>query len=163
MDGLRQFGTTELFLKASYWVLNKIDQKTSTQQTVPGDYFPRSVDLYRENLERMILLAHFYNFKIGLFLQPLIGVDGKGLTPEEKGYRVDEMPIRVAFYRDARVMLENLRKKYARDGVVSVHDASQCFQNIKETVYEDSGHLNLRGNQIVAEDIVRKLKEKHLL
>lgn len=63
-------------------------------------YFPRSVEMYRANLETMVLLAQYHDFKLGLFLQPIMGVDQKPLSPDERAIPVGDIDARIAFYRD---------------------------------------------------------------
>jgi lysophospholipase L1-like esterase len=156
---LRQWATFETLIKTKEWLANKyrISQKASAPE-----YFPRSVDLYQENLERMICLARFHKFKIALFLQPILSAGGKSLTEEEKRYdriEVSEHP----FYLDAKIMFQHLREKYVRDNNILINDVSECFSDTPDTVYVDSGHLNAKGNTIVANAIVQRLREKNML
>lgn len=156
----------------AFWhLLNRIILKTKTSLRKNSNimdkswaYYPRSVDMYQENLERMILLSKYHGFKIALFLQPLMGIDNKTMTPEENYFNdlTEDLNVRVSFYNDARLMFNKLKEKHYTKGQVCVEDLSRSLQYVKETIYADSAHLTLRGNQIVAQKIVESLKQSNL-
>jgi len=150
----RQLGTVELFLRGSWWVLTRL---TPVRYSTDAEYLPRSSTLHADNWELMILLSHRYHFRIALFLQPLMGIDGKRLTPAEERVPIDELALRKAFYRDTRVRLEELRAKYAGDPTVVIGDLSQCTRDEPDTIYVDSGHLLARGNEVVARSMLPSL------
>jgi hypothetical protein len=126
-------------------------------------YHAQSVAMYVENIERMILLSKLYDFKIGIFLQPIMGVDNKQLTPEEKESfnSINDLKVRQHFYADARSALAILKKKYA--GQACIEDLSLSFNNSRETIYVDSGHLLVKGNQIIAQNIAAYLTKFNYL
>ena len=99
-------------------------------------------------------------FKIGLFLQPVMGGDAKPYSEAERPMLLSEPELarRAAFYADARVMFQALAQGYAGQADVCVGYLSQVFSNVVDTFYADSGHLNGRGNERVARALVEQLR-----
>lgn len=128
-------------------------------------YNPLSVTMYKENLELMILLSNYYEFKIAIFLQPIMGVDNKKYTIQENKwfYDISDIQIRRNFYKDARLMFRSLKDKFNSNGEVCIEDISLSFQDTAEMVYADSGHLLVSGNKIIAQNIVEHLNRCNLL
>lgn len=143
--------------------LEKISSGKSAEPAPQVTYNPKSVARYRENIENMILIAKKHKIGIGVFLQPIMGVDGKQYTPNELGNPVNDIAVRAPFYADASTMFEAVKKEYAEAGAVCVEDISRVFSDIHETVYEDTGHVGRRGNEIISEKIVRKLIDCQLV
>lgn len=132
-------------------------------------YNPEAVAIYRNNIERFQMLANQYQFKLGVFLQPLIGVDGNNCSndwalkwvataPEQQEFIVQVKE----FYDYARPMYENLARD-VRFSQTCIKDISDVFAEVDESVYIDAGHLNATGNKIVAKKIFDTLTECHLL
>ncbi len=60
---------------------------------------PQAVEMYARNLERFIATARRERFKLALFLQPLLGVDGKPLSSEEAVFTDQSaLHLRAPFY-----------------------------------------------------------------
>jgi hypothetical protein len=160
-------GSADAYLSqtATYALFKGLVGKLSAPVSPTYGYSPRSVEMYRENWEEMISVARLHGFPIALFLQPLMGVDQKVLTPEEQGYLrlVADMDVRTKFYGDARAMVATLRERYGRDPGVCAADLSHAFTGVAGTVYADSGHLVATGNEIVARNIVASLQGCELL
>ena len=135
---------------------------TAEHRTI--QYHPASVEYYRRNLDHLIYLGGYYGFKVAIYLQPIMGIDGKVLTEEEKQAEsvMEDLQLRQVFYRDARAMFRKLRAKYACiNPNVCIEDVSYAFRDIGDMVYTDSGHLTLAGNKVVARAIVDSLKTCH--
>jgi hypothetical protein len=124
----------------------------------------RSVQIYVRNVRSLIGMAVQNGVKIAVLLQPIMGVDGKSLTPEEAAYEraMIDGEARRRFYREARALFDGTRLDQAR-ATVCLADLSRTLAQTSETVYADSGHLNVRGNDLVAEAIERALDRCHLL
>jgi hypothetical protein len=123
-------------------------------------YKPARVQLYERNLTSMLDFADRNGVRVALFLQPLMWIDGHRPTTEESRVAApdsDSMPVRRAFYAEARPMLTRLRERYQRPERVCIEDLSQNFKDTTETTYGDSGHLFGPGNQIIADEIVKQL------
>lgn len=136
-------------------------QKKEVEPAAP--YNPSSITRYRENLENILLIAEKHSAGVALFLQPIIGVDDKPYTPEELSTPISDMKTRKLFYADASAMFSNLKKRYFRPGSTCIEDMSKIFDHTRETVYADSGHIQRRGNEIVARKIVQKLQTCQLV
>ncbi|MDD5174201.1 MAG: SGNH/GDSL hydrolase family protein [Candidatus Omnitrophica bacterium] len=149
---LNQSGAVTLLRMA----IHKCKNINSAQKSLKYDYHQRSVEIYKENLTKMIMLANFYRFRIAIFLQPIMGADKKVLTPEEREIfqNIGDLPCRIQFYEAARGAFKDLRRVYGDDRKVIIKDLSESFNNINETVYADSGHLLLNGNRIMAKNII---------
>lgn len=150
-----EFGTFYL-LRATLKRLTK--QDVSEAQHEFPEYNARSVAIYGDNLERIIGAAQFHGFGITIFLQPILGIDGKILSKSEERF-LESTPValRRAFYRDARVLFNRLSEKYVLDSNICVSDLSGVFAGKAESVYADTGHLFPAGNSIVAQAMTRRL------
>jgi lysophospholipase L1-like esterase len=122
---------------------------------------PRVVEMYAANLARMTESARRNGFKLALFLQPLIGVDGRTPTPQEASYLAHEyvspsVPLRTMFYAGAEHLYADLSRRHRGDGVCAA-SLTRTFGGVEEPVYVDSGHLNAAGNRLVAKEMARRL------
>jgi hypothetical protein len=109
-----------------------------------------------------IMVSKLYKFKIGIFLQPMIGVSNRKLTTEETQYKKNAglmIPLLKSFYADAIPMLEALKIQYKGNNSVCIADLSHALDDIPETVYNDIGHLFANGNDAVALKIIDELDE----
>lgn len=139
--------------------------KKSIYDTKEYKYNSKSVEMYKENLEKIIMTCKLHGIRVALFLQPLMGVDNKILTAAENVFFKNDsnMPVTASFYNDAQLMFKNLKSKHNEKGKACIEDLSLLFADVKETVYVDSGHLLLRGNEIVAQEIVETIRECNIL
>jgi hypothetical protein len=94
-----------------------------------------------------------------------MGVDGKPLTAEEMRHHgtITDGEGRRRFYGEARALFERMTRDQERRGHVCVGDLSRVFAETSEAVYADSGHLNRRGNDIVADAIDASLARCEML
>jgi hypothetical protein len=137
------------------------------------EYSVRSADFYLENREDMLFLAQQRGFRFASFLQPVAGVDGKTYTAAEieaQHHMADRQDNetahseRTVFYDSLRPSLAAFAAKNDVPGRICISDISaNTFNNVKETVYSDSGHLLPNGNEIVAEKIFSELQRCGLL
>lgn len=142
----------------------------STPTAIPPSSNP-SVDIatallaHRHNFERMTLTARQFGFAIAMFLQPILGVDGKVAAGQEIAFlehHPDRVLARQTYYRQARPMLA----EFARDhggASVCVKDLSRIFENNPAPLYTDTGHLMGAGNTIVAAGLIAGLQDCGLL
>lgn len=154
----------------SYTILEQL--ATSIKQHFPGTsvsgtrnkYHHADVEIYRRNLDLMVYLGRYYGFKVAIFLQPIMGIDDKILTEEEKAVesKIDNLELRHLFYRDGRESFKELKAKHVDSNPdVCIEDLSHAFREIKYTVYEDSGHLRVTGNKVIAREIINSLQACH--
>jgi hypothetical protein len=132
----------------------------------PGPFDQRTVEYYRINHRAFLALAD-ENLSVAMFLQPVVGVDGRELSDEEKKAwwypRIAErLGNRVPFYKEARRVLAELREK-SNGNHVCIADLSGAFSGVSEPVYADTGHLMPKGNEIVAGRILDQLVSCGLL
>jgi hypothetical protein len=119
-----------------------------------------AITLYESNLRMEIMASKVFKFNIGIFLQPIMGVSNRKLTQEEINYyKADEdgFPIKQEFYAKAGQVINKLKNEYIGDKKVCAVNISQSLDGIKETVYNDVGHLYLNGNEAVADKIIHEL------
>lgn len=142
----------------------RILQKPTTNKDVERrsvSYDSRLIDYYRETHRAFVALADDH-LAVAVFLQPLVGTDGRVLSDEEKAswWYEDfrwEMGNRTPFYRDARRVLGELKERSRGERQVCIADLSDTFRDVTETVYADTGHLFPTGNRIVASRILDEL------
>jgi lysophospholipase L1-like esterase len=112
--------------------------------------------LYERNLALMIAAGRIHGFKVAVFLQPLLGVDEKKMSENElKTYHAvpkQYWQIRSQFYENARQSFSRLAQEN-RGPAVRVVDLSRLFKGRAEELYVDIGHINARGNELVASAI----------
>ncbi len=123
-------------------------------------YDPTRVGRYEENLTNMLVLANRHGVRVALFLQPIMWIDGHSPRPGEPRPAASDdqsIAVRRAFYADARPMFARLRERYQQQAHVCIEDLSQVLKDTNDTSYVDSGHLSGRGNEIVADEIVKRL------
>ena len=138
----------------------KINEKKERINTSKErDYSSYITDYYKKNLESMILLSNTYKFNLSIFLQPLLGVNEKVWTDyHHLTINPNTFFLRKEFYHQARIMFNELSNKYENDKNICIKDLSlNTFNNINFRVYEDSGHLLEKGNELVAKAIYKNL------
>lgn len=124
-----------------------------------------SAQVYARNVRSLIGAMVQNGVKVAVFLQPIMGVDNKPLTPEERTHErtINDGEGRRRFYGEARTLFARMKNDDERRGRLCVDDLSQIFAATAETVYTDSGHLNQRGNDVVAASIAASLARCGLL
>jgi lysophospholipase L1-like esterase len=135
----------------------------------PGNIDPRSIEYYRNNHQAFLRLADD-QLSVALFLQPLVGVDDRESSNEEKASwwhsdpQFDErLRARILFYEGARRVLVDLKAKTRDNNHTCIADLSRSVSGVAESIYADEGHLLPKGNQIVAGHILEKLLSCGLL
>jgi hypothetical protein len=153
------------FWKSAFSIFKKTKKRSSRIEAIKDDYDPRTLKVYEENIRRSAALSGIHGFKVLFALQPIIGVDGKSYAPgrEQNWVNSDiekaKILRRKLFYNSARLGLAALFDEYADQKNICISDMSRVFKGNKEPLYVDEGHLNSRGNKIVAAAIVNKLAD----
>ena len=140
-------------------ILRPIMYENSTNSERPL-FDESSISLYESNLKMEIMVSKVFKFNIAIFLQPIMGVSNRILTQEELNYyKADEVgfPIKQEFYSRAGQVIKKLKNEYTLDGEVCAVNISKSLDEIKETVYNDVGHLYANGNEAVANQIIDEL------
>jgi hypothetical protein len=138
---------------------------SARSQSVTFD--PGNIEFYRQTRRAFLALADD-QMSIALFLQPVIGVDGRPLSAEEKASwwypsLKDRLRNRILFYEGARRILADLKAKDQSIGHRCIGDLSHSLTGVSEPVYSDSGHLLPKGNQVVAAHMLDQLVRCGLL
>jgi hypothetical protein len=127
----------------------------------PAPFDPRNIEFY--DISRRAFLALADNqMSVALFLQPLVGIDDRMLSAEEKAswwYPTHEKALRdrVPFYEQARQILAHLKARDEGNGHQCIADLSHSLKGVSEPVYADTGHLLPKGNEVVAAQILDQL------
>jgi lysophospholipase L1-like esterase len=158
--GLDQIAAVHLAHRAAVRTVEWIGVARGAQ---PPDmsYNPRSVAMYRRNLMNIIAVTRIHGVRVAVFLQPLMGVDGKVLSPEEQRSQQTLSPAdlerRRRYYADARTMVAELSARFAAPGQVCIDDLSQTFEGNSTPLYAGTGHLLPAGNELIADQIAKRL------
>ena len=119
-------------------------------------YDPRNIEFYAINRRAFLALAD-NQLSVAVFLQPLVGVDDRMLSAQEKAswwYPTHDKVLvnrdRVSFYERARQILANLKARDQGNGHHCIADLSHSLKGVSEPVYADTGHLLPKGNEVVA-------------
>lgn len=163
MERLASLSLLAAAARAAADALSPTGSGSSPSVSAPGTSL--SAQIYGRNLRSLIGAMAHNDVKIAVFLQPIMGVDGKPLTTEEQAYErtITDGEGRRRFYGEARALFERMKREQERRGNVCVDDLSRTLARTSETVYADSGHLNGRGNDIVAAAIDASLARCELL
>jgi len=119
-----------------------------------GVYHPKLWDQYISLKEKLQVLSASKGIRFTTFYQPVI-VTGKILTDEE--IKNNETNMRIPEFAETfkKTYLEGESKASLAKTFrfISLKDA---FKDVKETVYIDGQHYNVRGNHILAQEILDK-------
>lgn len=128
----------------------------------------RTVEVYKENHAVMAALARLRGFRLALFLQPVMGIDGKPYTDEER--RIFEAVMTGPALEMRRQLFEGLASSLRemafenRDHpALCIADIRDVFAGVKDRLYVDTIHVTGAGNARVAARIKRELKGCGLL
>jgi hypothetical protein len=152
------------FWKTLFRSFRKTEKRPDTATAIQADVDPRVLQVYEENIRRSISLAGLEGFR-GLFaLQPVIGVDGKIYSPEERLWsdsKIGKAKIirRQKFYERARPLLASMARQYNDDKSLCFSDMSGVLKGVEKRLYVDEGHFNSQGNRLVAEKIIVQFRE----
>jgi hypothetical protein len=110
--------------------------------------------------ENVRIICEARNIKFMFFLQPLVLWGNKPLTEKEDQWRKDgnssgNTIIFKPFYKKLKLFLEASERKNLKS---VFYDLTNVFDNVREQVYIDSGHLNRYGNLLVSEKIAAIIK-----
>jgi hypothetical protein len=171
VDFFNHFAIPRMF----HTLLEHVEERMAHSQPVKikPEYSVQSANFYLENRDTMLSLARQRGFRFASLLQPVAGVDGKTYTPAEiegQHHMADRQDNdtarseRTVFYDSLRPTLAAYAAKNEIPGQVCISDISaNTFNDVKTTVYSDSGHLLPNGNEIVADKIFSELQRCALL
>ena len=146
-----------LYHGASSLVRRTLPAAAPPEQGLP---LPRVLELYRRNIVHMARVAEGAGIRFAWALQPVLGPDGKAMTPAEQA-RFDDLGAgesarRSAFYAGARALLTDVR---ARVPGACVMDLSEVFRGVAAPLYFSTTHLNEDGNARVVDAMIAGLRE----
>lgn len=153
---------------AAFYLFRRVAEKALLQSDtrsyqLPAEiYYPKDAEIHARNQRDTVMIARDRGIRIAAFLQPIMGVDGREPAGIEKRWfeaNPKQIENRRAFYADARRNLTLLQERFRADPGVCATDLTGALANVNERVYEDTGHLTLRGNVAVAEAIVAALTD----
>jgi hypothetical protein len=131
-----------------------------TESDVP--FFTESVDRYINNMELLILLNRLDGIAFAWFLQPLVGLGNRPPTGSREllYYKIylKRIERRRKFYALAEQAQRNTVLKYRDGPVICANSLVHVFDKIPVGIYEDFGHIEEKGNAIVAERIAQELE-----
>jgi hypothetical protein len=143
-------------------VFNKLTSKNAGAPFAETPFDPRNIELFDINRRAFLALADD-KLSVALFLQPLVGVDDRPLSAEERAswpphLDVEELASsRVPFYQNARQVLARLKASDQDGDHHCIADLSHSLKEVSEPVYADSGHLLAKGNEVVAAHMLDQL------
>jgi hypothetical protein len=155
-DGHFRLGITELpwrvFRKSTS--NEEVDRRSET-------YDSHLIEYYRQTHRAFLALADD-QLAVAVFLQPLVGTDGRALSDEEKASwwypELEwEMGNRIPFYEDGRRVLAELKQISRGKQQACIADLSDSLKGETGLLYADTGHLFPVGNRIVASRILDEL------
>jgi hypothetical protein len=130
-------------------------------ETKSTPYSPLGPLRYFDNIELTKFAVERDGARYAWFLQPLAGIGNHPPSDfREKPYlenRPEDVANRRAFYKAASALQEGLLGRTPDDAGFCAADLTDAFDDNPAGVYDDPGHLNDTGNQIVAERIAREL------
>ena len=142
-------------------MFDRLRSGAGTVQSSSAPLDPRNIEFYDINRRAFLALADD-QLSIALFLQPLVGIDDRMLSAEEKAswwYPTHEKVLRnrLPFYEQAREILTRLNARDEGNGHHCIADLSHSLKHVSEPVYADTGHLLPKGNEVVAAQILDRL------
>jgi hypothetical protein len=148
-------------------MLGKFWSKGDTDHASLADFDPRNLEAYDKNHRAFLALADD-RLSVALFLQPVVGVDDRTLSAEEKAAwwnsRIDQaLPNRVPFYEGARHILADFKVGAKGNSHSCIADLTHSLRDVSETVYADTGHLLPKGNEVLASHMLDELVSCGLL
>jgi len=133
-------------------LFDKLRSKPSIAPSMSISLDPPNVKFYDINRRAFLALADD-QLSVALFLQPLFGVDGRTLSPEEKA----SLGNRLLFYERARQVIADLKANDEDSRHHCIADLSHALKGLSEPVYVDDEHLLPKGNEVVAVHILDQL------
>lgn len=109
---------------------------------------------WEKNMREICNLGIKNDFKVIIFIQPLLGTDKILSEDESKMFYGEKEKL-----NQNLIQLENLVKtsQNLKSDCFAIHDLRSVFKNISEPVFFDDIHLNDFGNQMVAERIYKEI------
>ena len=111
-------------------------------------------DLYDAHIRQVRALAAEYRFKVLFFWQPNLCASNRRDIPYEREFINRMSPLWV---RSQQLVYQHAKAAFSgreRDAVFFLGD---IFEDVKEPIYIDWAHLGPRGNEIIANEIARRV------
>ena len=157
-------------------LLNAIFRYSFTSELVPIDLIRKNynykteewesliVTEYINNLDKMCKLAKSFDFKLVVFLQPMIYFKSTyiGNEKDELGEEAFQNYIERQYER-TRMLLKDLNIKYANEDKCSFVDLSYAMQDYDKETFWDYIHIDNEGNKVIATKIYDYMKHKKIL
>jgi lysophospholipase L1-like esterase len=150
--------------------LAKLSKWINTEKvTVEPDLHPGAIEMYEQNLLRIIDTSMRNHIKLALFLQPLLTYKEAPHSPpqinpkQQIKYFLTWRKRNTQFYNKAELLFDSLAKRYKNNKRICIQSLTDSFLDTTETVYTYTGHLNSLGNKIMADKITAKLANCGLL
>jgi lysophospholipase L1-like esterase len=119
---------------------------------------------YINNLDKMCKLAKSFDFKLVVFLQPMIYFKSTHIGNEKE--MLDEEAFQNYIkrqYERTRMLLKDLNIKYANEDKCSFVDLSYALQDYDKETFWDYIHIDNEGNKVIATKIYDYMKHKKIL
>jgi len=115
----------------------------------------RAVEEYVRIHDIAEVLCKMRKIRFKTFLQPLLFWGKKPMTLQEQKWRNEGTSSgnTEIFYSFFRAFKEQKRRNY-------MVDLTSSFDNISEQLYQDSGHLNRKGNYIIAKKLAQEISNE---
>ena len=140
--------------------------KNLIMQTVPKKTSPKMVNLYATNIDDAIAFSKSRSVKFAHFLQPILGISEKnpiGFELEWIQYNKETINVRRLYYEKIRKKLKKIKAKNQNSSEVCIDDLSLVFKDETLRIFSDSGHLNGKGNFVMAQNMVNSLLKCSIL
>jgi len=113
---------------------------------------------YLINITKMAEVAKGFNFKIAIFLQPLI-IYKKPLCGNEDKYlgNNDYQNNIHKIYNKIRIGMKNINSNFGNSKQFLFIDLSYCFSNFPKEIFWDPIHINNYGNSFIANQMFNEL------
>ena len=111
----------------------------------------KKISLWKERWDEACISAQQKDIKTFIMVQPILGTGDRTITEFEKTNLVEDedfilVPIALEKYVDVLPELTNCTYKA---------DLTHTFDNHKQTIFFDRGHVGDEGNMIIAEEIYK--------
>lgn len=151
----------QLFKKSFIVRLTQIESLRNTVHYNSFEWRKEIADNYLNNINKMCKISQGSNFKLAIFLQPLVFFKNPLISQE-------------AQFPDSQEFDQHIKNTYSlmQNGFPRIQnpntncyfsDLSKSFENYNHEVFTDFVHLNQAGNKAIAEVIFRTLRNTNFL
>ncbi len=160
---LTKLTTTFPFYRTPFFVssiINSIDFKTPDNFETKNVAKENMLELkqkinlsWNKNINEVCNFANENNFKLIAVLQPILGTGQKSFSNDEK-YNFQHL----ATQQQETLAIINSLKFDESSNCSSTLDLRNIFDNTKTPIFYDPGHMNDKGNEIIASQIYENVK-----